>query len=103
MSHQKSVFLKRANELERMISRLKSDKKALETVLETQKREFDYKLLERERSTKEELLELRKVQNQIEKEAPGLKQKMDMYRQELSNVLVSEDAYLEMRTKAEEK
>jgi len=26
-----------------------------------------------------------------------------MYRQELSNVLVSEDAYLEMRTKAEEK
>jgi len=46
-----------------MISRLKSDKKALETVLETQKREFDYKLLERERSTKEELLELRKVQN----------------------------------------
>ncbi len=28
---------------------------------------------------------------------------MDMYRQELSNVLVSEDAYLEMRTKAEEK
>lgn len=59
--------------------------------------------MEREWSTWEELMELRKIQNQIEKEAPGLKQKLDTYRTELANVLVSEEAYLEMRTKPEEK
>jgi len=89
--------------MEWAISWLKQDKKAIETILETQKKEFDYKILEKERSTREELLELRKIQNSIEKEAPGLKQKMDTYRTELANVLVSEEAYLEMWTKPEEK
>ena len=46
LANTKSVFLKRASELERVINRLKSEKKSLETLLETQKREFDYKLLE---------------------------------------------------------
>jgi len=32
--------------MERVISKLKADKKGLEIVLETQKKEFDYKMLE---------------------------------------------------------
>lgn len=35
MANQKSVFLKRATELERAINRLKSEKKSLEVLLET--------------------------------------------------------------------
>ena len=79
MSHQKTAFLKRSAALEREINRLKSEKKSLETLLDHQKREHDFKLLEREKKTQEELYELRKVQNQIEKETPGLKHKLEAF------------------------
>ena len=71
--------------------------------METQKREFDYKLLEKEKATSEQLHELRKVQDQIEQEAPGLKTKLEQYRVELAQPLVSEDTYLEIKAKTEKK
>ena len=84
MANQKSVFLKRATELERAINRLKQEKKSMEVLLETQKWEFDYKLLDWEKQTKEELYALWKIQNQIENETPALKQKLEQYRIDLA-------------------
>lgn len=103
MAHQKATFLKRASELEREINRLRSEKKSLEVMINTQKKDFDYKVLEKEQRTKDELYELRKIQNKIENETPGLKHKLEQYRADLSQVLVSQESYLEMRSKPENK
>ena len=56
--------MKRVNELERVISRLKTEKQAMESKIESQKIEFDYKLAQthqvmgQERRTREELVDL---------------------------------------------
>ena len=103
MAHQKTHFLKRAGELDREVTRLRTEKTSLEHVLEAQKREFDLEMLQREKVTKEELVELKEAHRQLEEEAPGLKKKLDHYRVELRQPLVSEETYLEYRGKAEKK
>ena len=60
-------------------------------------------MLEKEKRTTEELHELRRAQNAIEQEAPGLKMKLEQYRVELANPLVSEDTYLEIKSRPEKK
>jgi hypothetical protein len=85
-------------ELERQARTLKLDKQRLEEELEEQKRTFRKQILQEQERTQEQLAEIKKIQRKIEIEAPAMKEKMELVKQQISgDLVISEAQYLEYK------
>lgn len=89
--------------MERAIERLRREKKQLEVANISQKKDFDIKILQQKQVTKEEMARIKEEQHELGQHGPHLKEKLTAYKNELKNLLVSEDKYLELRTIPENK
>ena len=76
----------------------------MQSVLETQKQNFKFQLLQQEQKTADQLKEIKEQQVKLKGEAPQFKEKLESYKKEISsqNLLVSEETYVELKAKLEE-
>lgn len=101
LANQKATFYKKAGELERAIDRLRREKKQMETVNVSQRKDYELKMLQQKQITKEELGRIQQDQQELGSNGPALKERLNAYKNELKQLLVSEDKYLELRSVAE--
>lgn len=59
IAEQKSKYLKKMTKLERMLDQMKSEKRELQHVIETQKQNFKLQLKEQEQKTSEQLRDIK--------------------------------------------
>ena len=90
--------MRKVQELERETRTLKLDKQRLEEELDEQKRTFRKQILQEQERTQEQLAEIKKIQRKIEIEAPAMKEKMELVKQQLAgDLVISEAQYLEYK------
>ncbi|CDW86764.1 UNKNOWN [Stylonychia lemnae] len=101
---QKSKYLKRMTNLERLLDQLKSEKRELQSVIETQKQNFKLQLVQQDQKTQDQLREIKEQQYKLQGQVPQFKEKLDMYKKELtqSNLIISEETYVELKAKHED-
>ena len=103
LATQKANFYKKASELERAIERLRREKKKIEVECNSQKKDFNIKMLQQKQVTKEELERIQEDQREFGVNGPSMKARLNAYKNELKNFLVSEDKYLDLRSIPENK
>lgn len=101
---QKSKYLKRMTNLERMLDQLKQEKRELQTVIETQKQSHKLEIMGKDQRYQEQFRELKDQQYKLQGQVPQFKEKLELYKKEFTqgNLLVGGETYVELKAKPEE-
>ena len=101
MAAQKQKFGKKLREMEKQMEQLRAEKVQLTQVLETQRQNFKFALHQQEQKSASVIKELRDSQRKKVDEMPAFQEKLELYKQELAchQLLISEEAYVELKTK----
>ena len=98
----KQVQRKMMKESEFEIKKLKKDKIELENEIDNQRRVYRKQIIGTQDRTEENLATIKKLQKKIETEAPLIREKVENLKEELKDMLISENQYLELRLIPEE-
>ena len=101
LATQKQKFGKKVVQLERTIEQLRSEKSQLSQILESQRQNFKFALAQQESKSAQIIKDLKDSQKLPTDMTPAFQEKLELYKQELGThqLLISEEAYIDLRTK----